>query len=96
MTVVEALRNRVFLQLAFVEMMRVMVSMAVLTHVMPYLAQSGMSRPTAGFIAAGIPLVSIIGRFALGGWRMSSVRNICTPSPSLARAWGCLHSLSSI
>jgi MFS family permease len=66
MTVVEAFRNRVFLQLAFVEMMRVMVSMAVLTHVMPYLAQSGMSRPTAGFIAAGIPLASIIGRFALG------------------------------
>jgi OFA family oxalate/formate antiporter-like MFS transporter len=66
MTVVEVLRNRVFLQLTLVETIRVMVAMAVLTHVMPYLAQSGMSRPTAGLIAGGIPLASIIGRFALG------------------------------
>jgi len=66
MTVREALKNRAFLQLTVVEGIRVMTVMAVLTHVMPYLAQSGMSRPTAGFVAAGIPIVSIIGRLGLG------------------------------
>jgi OFA family oxalate/formate antiporter-like MFS transporter len=66
MTVREALRNKVFLQLAMAEGARTMTVTAVVTHIMPYLAQSGMSRSTAGLIAGGIPLVSIIGRFGLG------------------------------
>jgi len=66
MTVGKALRNKMFLQLAVVEGIRVMAVTAVVTHVMPYLAQMGMSRPTAGFVAAGIPIFSIIGRFGLG------------------------------
>ena len=66
MTVREALRNKVFLQLAIAEGVRTMTVTAVVTHVMPYLAQSGMSRSAAGLIAGGIPLVSIVGRFGLG------------------------------
>ena len=66
MTVREALKNRAFLQLTVVEGIRVMTVMAVVTHVMPYLSHSGISRSTAGFVAAGIPLFSIIGRFGLG------------------------------
>ena len=66
MTVREALRNKVFLQLAIAEGVRTMTVTAVVTHVMPYLAQSGMSRSAAGLITGGIPLVSIVGRFGLG------------------------------
>jgi MFS family permease len=43
-----------------------MVLSAVVMHVMPYLSSVGIARSTAGFIAAGIPLFSIIGRFGLG------------------------------
>jgi len=39
---------------------------AVVFHVMPYLGSVGLSRTTAGFVAAGIPLCSIIGRFGFG------------------------------
>ncbi len=65
-TVRAALRNRTFLFLAAAEMMRSIAVSAVVTHVMPYLSHAGVERSVAGFVAAGIPLCSIIGRFGLG------------------------------
>jgi len=62
----EALKMRSYLYLNIVEAVRMMTVMAVLTHVMPYLANVGMPRPTAGLVAGAIPLISIVGRFGLG------------------------------
>jgi MFS family permease len=39
---------------------------AVVTHIMPYLNLLKIPRPTAGLIAAGVTLLSIVGRFGLG------------------------------
>jgi MFS family permease len=62
----EILKNRSFLYLNLVEAIRMMVVSAVITHVMPYLSSMAISRTTAGFIAAAIPLSSIIGRIGFG------------------------------
>ena len=62
----ELLRQRSFLFLNLAEFVRMMAVSTVATHVMPYLASSGMSRPQAGFVAAAVPLVSIIGRVSFG------------------------------
>ena len=60
------LKNDTFLCLVLVEMLRMMAVAAVTFHVMPYLGSVGLSRTTAGFVAAAIPLCSIIGRFGFG------------------------------
>jgi MFS family permease len=62
----EAIKTKTFLFLNFIEVVRMMTIMAVLTHVMPYLSSVGMSRPTAGAMAGAIPLIGIIGRFGFG------------------------------
>ncbi len=62
----EVLRNRAFVLLNFAEFFRMMAVSTVATHVMPYLGSTGMSRTQAGFIAAAVPLVSIIGRVSFG------------------------------
>lgn len=62
----EALKRRSFLYLTLVELLRMMTLAAVVIHVMPYLSSIGISRPTAGLVAAAIPLFSILGRFGFG------------------------------
>ncbi len=62
----KALKKRSFLYLNLAEVMRFMVLSAVVLHIMPYLGSMGMSRPTAGLVAAAIPLFSIIGTFGFG------------------------------
>jgi MFS family permease len=62
----EVLKNRSFLYLNFVEAIRMMIVSAVITHVMPYLSSVGIDRTTAGFVAAAMPLCSIIGRVGFG------------------------------
>jgi len=62
----EALRSRIFWQVATAELIRQMVISSVNTHIMPYLGSIGMSRSTSASIAATMPLVSIIGRVGLG------------------------------
>ena len=62
----EALKKKSFLYLNLAEVMRFMVLTAVVLHIMPYLGSMGISRPTAGLVAAAIPLFSIIGRFGFG------------------------------
>ena len=62
----EAIKTKAFLLLNLVETIRIMIAAAVITHIMPYLSSLGLSRPTAGWVAAAIPLFSIIGRFGFG------------------------------
>jgi MFS family permease len=62
----EALKSRNFWTIGVAEVIRGMISMAVVTHVMPYLSSIGMSRSRAAFVATSIPLFSIIGRFGFG------------------------------
>jgi MFS family permease len=66
MSLKEVLRNRAFLYLNIVEAIRMMIVMAVVTHVMPYLGNLGLPRINAGLVAGAIPLSSIIGRFVFG------------------------------
>lgn len=61
-----AVRKRSFLLLNFAEGLRMMSLAAVVTHIMPYLSGLGISRTASGVIAAGIAVVSIIGRFVFG------------------------------
>ena len=62
----EAIKDKMFLLLNLVEFMRFMTLSAVILHIMPYLSSVGISRQTAGLVAAAIPLCSIIGRIGLG------------------------------
>jgi len=62
----EAIKQRTFLYLGIVEVIRFMIVSAVILHIMPYLSTRGIPRPTAGMVAAAIPVFSIIGRFGFG------------------------------
>jgi len=62
----EAIKHRAFLYLNFTEMIRMMTVTAVVIHVMPYLSSVGISRTASGFLAAAIPVVSIVGRVSFG------------------------------
>jgi len=66
MTFREALMQKSFLYLSLAEFIRLMIVTAVVIHVMPYLSSIGIPRRTAGLVAAGIPLFSIIGRIGFG------------------------------
>lgn len=61
-----ALMTRAFLFLSIAEMVRMAALAAVITHIMPYLGNVGVSRTAGGFIAAGIPLLSVAGRLGFG------------------------------
>jgi len=62
----EALKQRAFLYLNIVELMRHMIVSAVILHVMPYLSSVSIPRSIAGMVAAALPLISIVGRFGFG------------------------------
>jgi sugar phosphate permease len=62
----QALSNRSFLLIVSSEWIRMMTVGTLITHIMPYLNSMGVSRDMSGFISAGIPLCSIIGRFGFG------------------------------
>jgi sugar phosphate permease len=64
--IVEAFKKRPFLYLNLAEGIRLMTLSAVVIHIMPYLSNTGISRPTAGLVAAAMPLLSIAGRFGFG------------------------------
>ena len=65
-TIKEALKDRSFIFINLAEAARFMVLASVVIHIMPHLNNAGISRAKAGIIAAAIPFVSIIGRFAFG------------------------------
>lgn len=62
----QALTSRAFWHIALALMCQMLVVMAVITHVMPYLSSIGITRSTSSLIAMGIPLVSIGGRLGFG------------------------------
>ncbi len=62
----EMLKKKSFLFVNLAEMIRLMALMAVVTHIMPYLSTMEISRMSSGLMAAGIPLLSISGRFGFG------------------------------
>ena len=62
----ELFKKKSFMYVSLAEMLRLMVLMAVVTHIMPYLSTLEMSRMSSGLMAAGIPLLSITGRFGFG------------------------------
>ncbi|MHC1578364.1 MAG: MFS transporter [Dehalococcoidia bacterium] len=62
----QAVKSRTFWHITLALMCQFLILSAVITHVMPYLTSIGFSRPTAGLVAAGIPLASIAGRLGLG------------------------------
>ncbi len=62
----EILNKKSFLFVNLAEVIRLMALMAVVTHIMPYLSTMNISRMNSGLMAAGIPLLSIAGRFGFG------------------------------
>ncbi|MBW1708272.1 MAG: MFS transporter [Deltaproteobacteria bacterium] len=62
----KALKNRFFLSLLSIEAIRMLIVGTLVIHVMPYLNSLGIPRSTAGLVAAGIPICSMIGRFGFG------------------------------
>ena len=62
----DLMKTKSFLLINFAEFIRLMVLMAVVTHIMPYLESLDISRHNAGLIAAAVPVLSIIGRFGFG------------------------------
>jgi len=62
----EALKSGNFWKIGLAEATRMMITMAVIIHIMPYLSSIGMSRSNAAFVATSIPLLSVIGRFGFG------------------------------
>jgi len=65
-TLKEALESKNFWKISIAEAIRMMIAMAVTTHVMPYLGSIGMSKISAAFVTTSIPLFSIIGRLGFG------------------------------
>ncbi len=62
----EVVKQKTFLYLMIVDLIRNMIGSAVVIHVMPYFSSVGIPRSTAGMVAAAIPLFSILGRFGFG------------------------------
>jgi MFS family permease len=62
----EVFKRKSFMFVNLSEMIRLMVLMAVVTHIMPYLSTLDISRMSSGLMAAGIPLLSVTGRFGFG------------------------------
>ena len=62
----EILKKKSFMYVNLAEMIRLMALMAVVTHIMPYLSSMDIPRMTSGLMAAGIPVLSISGRFGFG------------------------------
>ncbi len=62
----EALKMRTFWQMAIAFMLRFPAIMAVLTHIMPYLASLGVAKTTATTVVMIIPLSTIAGQLPFG------------------------------
>ena len=62
----EAIRHRAFLFIVLSEGIRMMAVSAVMNHIMPYLNVLHVPRSTAGLIAGGLSVFSILGRFGFG------------------------------
>lgn len=63
---VKVIKGRTLWFISLAESVRWMILTAVVVHIMPYLTSIGVSRANAAFVAAAVPLVSLIGRFGFG------------------------------
>ena len=68
----QALRGRVFWQIAIASACHAFVIGAVVTHMMPYLSSVGITRSLSSLIAFILPLVSIAGRLG-SGWLIERI-----------------------
>jgi MFS family permease len=73
-SMMQVLSSRTFWFIAVAMSAQHLVAGGVSTHVMPYLSSIGYSREVAGFVASGIPIASVLGRFSFGwlGDRLSN------------------------
>ena len=62
----EALRTRAFWFIALAYSFQVLVTGSVIVHLITYLKEVDISRGTAGFALAAIPLLSLVGRVVFG------------------------------
>ncbi|MBN1255911.1 MAG: MFS transporter [Deltaproteobacteria bacterium] len=62
----EALASRSFWIIAIAFLFQMLPLSAVVTHIMPYLSTIGIERSTSKFIAAALPMMTIIGRVGFG------------------------------
>ncbi len=62
----EALKSGAFWRLSVAFWYHMLITSAIITHVMPYLSSVGFSRATASLVATAIPLISITGRLGIG------------------------------
>ena len=62
----EVVFQKNFMFVCLSETIRLTALSTVMTHIMPYLGTIGIARTTAGFVAAGVPLLSTTGRFGFG------------------------------
>ena len=62
----QAVKSSTFWRIVLAFTSHIVVVIAVITHVMPYLSSIGVGRSVSGLVATAIPLVSIGGRLGLG------------------------------
>lgn len=60
------IKDRTLWLISLAEAIRWIILTAVVIHIMPYLSTVGIPRTSAAFVAAAIPLISLIGRFGFG------------------------------
>lgn len=63
----QALTNRTFWTIGFAATLFMLVSSALLTHIMPYFSSNSIARSISSLVALALPVLSIIGRLG-GGW----------------------------
>ena len=73
-SVKQVLSSRTFWFIALAMSAQHLIVGGVSTHVMPYLTSIGISREVAGFVASGIPISSVLGRFSFG-WLGDRISN---------------------
>jgi len=66
-TAKQALKGSTFWHITLALTIHLIILLAVITHVMPYLSTIGFTRSYSGFIASAIPMISITGRLG-SGW----------------------------
>jgi MFS family permease len=62
----QAIKSRVFWHISIAVACHILVTSAVVTHVMPYLGTIGITRSFASLVASAIPLLTILGRLSFG------------------------------
>ncbi|MFC1899921.1 MFS transporter [Chloroflexota bacterium] len=62
----QALKSRSYWHIVIAYLFHHLVHNAISTHIMPYLSTIGIARSAASFIAMGLPMISMIGRFGFG------------------------------